>query len=87
MQMTPGTTGKTVDQRCLEIGQRIRQARRHRDLTQDQLAELLGISRITMNRVERGRAELTMTQIDRLARELHYSPGYFFAQQSMASTA
>jgi UDP-N-acetylglucosamine 1-carboxyvinyltransferase len=74
------TTKKTVDQRCLEIGRRIRQARRHRDLTQDQLAELLGISRVTMNRVERGRAELTMTQIDRLARELCYSPGYFFAQ-------
>lgn len=78
--MTPGTTEKTVDQRCLEIGRRIRQARRHRDLTQDQLAETLGISRVTMNRVERGRAELTMTQIDRLARELRYSPGYFFAQ-------
>lgn len=72
-------TRKLNHQRRTEIAQRIRDARRQRGLTQEQTAELLGCSRIKMNRVERGRADLTVLELDRLAQALQLPAAYFFA--------
>lgn len=72
-------TAAGVAQRRAEIAQRIRQARRQRGLTQEQVAEILGCSRIKMNRVEQARADLTVIELDMLARALRFPVSYFFA--------
>jgi transcriptional regulator with XRE-family HTH domain len=53
-----------VEQRRAEIAQRIREARRERGLTQEQVAVILGCSRIKMNRVEQAQADLTVIELD-----------------------
>lgn len=67
-----------VERRRIEIAQRIREVRRQRGLTQEQVARLLGCSRIKINRVEKARADLTTTEVDLLARELEIPVAYFF---------
>ena len=67
-----------MKQRRTEIAERIREARRQRGLTQEQVAELLGCSRIKMNRVEKARADLTVMELDLLARKLQFPVTYFF---------
>ena len=68
-----------IRRRRAEIAQRIREARAQRGLTQEQAARLLGCSRIKLNRVERGRADLTALEIDRLAQVLQVPVVYFFS--------
>jgi transcriptional regulator with XRE-family HTH domain len=68
-----------VEERRAEIAQHIRDARRERGLTQEQLARLLCCSRIKMNRVEHGQADLTVIELDMLARALCFPASYFFA--------
>lgn len=48
-----------------EIGHSIQQMRLNRNLTQEQLAEISGVNRVTISRFERGRAAtlLTLVQI------------------------
>lgn len=77
--MVQGVAARGLEQRRAEIAQRIREARRQRGLTQEQVAKLLGCSRIKMNRVERAQAELTVTELDLLARELKIPVADFFA--------
>lgn len=42
---------------------------------------MLGCSRIKMNRVEQGQADLTMMELDQLAHELEVSVAYFFVEE------
>jgi transcriptional regulator with XRE-family HTH domain len=56
-----------------EIGARVRAIREMRDLTQAQLAELLGTRYTNISGVERGVRGLTIQQVVRLARALDVS--------------
>ncbi len=67
-----------LHQRKLEIAHRIRQARRDFGWTQEQTANFLGCSRKRYNSVERGIAELNLTEVDLLAKTWQIAVDYFF---------
>lgn len=64
----------------LALGRRLRWLRTHRDLTQEQLAELSGVHRNQISNIERnvsrddGSADPHLSMIFRLARALNVSP-------------
>ena len=58
----------TANQR---IGRLIQQTRQHRGLTQAQLAKLLGTSQSAINRIERGKQNLSLETVARLSDALH----------------
>lgn len=57
-----------VAKRRVEIGQRIRAVREKKGLSQAQAAEVLGCTRVTYTRVELGQAELTVSELEYLAK-------------------
>jgi len=57
----------------LRIGNLIRDARKHRGLTQDQLAERLGTSQSAINRIEQGQQNLSLEMIARVGAALESS--------------
>jgi len=61
-----------------EIASRVRQVRRMKDLTQDQAAEMLGCSRRRYNLIEKGKLELSASELDFMARELKVPIIFFF---------
>jgi transcriptional regulator with XRE-family HTH domain len=67
------------NRRKMEIARQIRKARTRRGLTQIQVAEILGCSRIKLNRVEQGQAVLSSLEIDHLASTFGLPVGYFFS--------
>src|SRR3546814_3893887 len=52
------------------IGNLIRDARKHRGLTQQQLADLLGTSQSAVNRIERGHQNLSLAMLARIGSAL-----------------
>src|SRR3546814_11865720 len=52
------------------IGNLIRDARKHRGLTQQQLADLLGTSQSAVHRIERGHQNLSLEMLARLGSAL-----------------
>jgi len=72
-------------QRKSEIAQRLRQVRRQSGWTQQKVANLLGCSRRRYNSVERGEAELGVTEIDLLAREFNVPVEVFFEKGNQQS--
>jgi len=72
-------TRNYLKRRQTEIAHRLREARAKQGWSQEQLAELLGCSRAKLNRVENGRAELTMTEIDLVARVFKVKVDYFLS--------
>jgi transcriptional regulator with XRE-family HTH domain len=53
-----------------DVGDLIRRAREHRGLSQEQLADALGLSRSTMSRYEHGGQAFTIDLLPTIAREL-----------------
>ena len=53
------------------FGKRVRAVRRHRDITQDELAVLVGTSRSRLSRIERGRINVTLETVFRLSEALN----------------
>ena len=66
MQLIDLTTDRAV---LAELGARLERHRVERDLTQEQLAELAGVGRATLQRVERGES-VQMTSMVKLLRAL-----------------
>ena len=60
----------------LWLGNRIRAAREQKDLTQDKLADLLGVSRTAVARWENGDIEPKLKNLIALAKVLHVSTDY-----------
>jgi transcriptional regulator with XRE-family HTH domain len=59
------------------LGRRIRRARLHRDITQKELAELVGISRTAMNKLEKGETlDPHMSHLRKIADALGVSMDY-----------
>ena len=56
-----------TQRRRREIGQRIKQVRTQKGLSQTQAAEILGCTRVTFTRVELGLSELTVSELEYLA--------------------
>jgi transcriptional regulator with XRE-family HTH domain len=57
-----------------EIGERVRAIRQAREMTQAQLAEILGTRHTNVSGIERGTRGLTIQQLVKLARALDVSP-------------
>lgn len=53
-----------------QLGLRVRDARLYADLTQEALAELAGIDRSTVQRIERGQTDAKVSHLLRVARVL-----------------
>jgi transcriptional regulator with XRE-family HTH domain len=51
-------------------GQKLRQLREQADISQEKLAELAGLHRTYVSSVERGKRNISLENIDRLARAL-----------------
>ncbi|MCD7715689.1 MAG: helix-turn-helix domain-containing protein [Lachnospiraceae bacterium] len=62
----------------IEIGSRIKQARRNEKLTQEQLAELINVSPHYIYEIEQGRKTMSLDTFERLSSELHLSLDYLF---------
>ena len=56
------------------IGERLRQLREERALRQEDLAELAGVGKNTINRLERNKTEPHMTTVRKLASALQVDP-------------
>ena len=57
-----------------DIGARVRTLRQEKDLTQTELAKLLGTRQTAVSEIERGNRGLTVQQLVKLARALNTSP-------------
>jgi transcriptional regulator with XRE-family HTH domain len=62
----------------VQFGRRLRQLRRKKELTQEQLAEFAGISVDMVSNIERGINAPSFQTIERLARVLNVSVQEFF---------
>lgn len=57
-------------ERGFEIGERLRELRRESALTQDELAEMSGVHKITISDIERGASRASAATLRKLARAL-----------------
>ena len=57
------------------VGERLRQRREEKNVSQEQLAELAGVDRGYVSLVERGKVNPTVTTLVRLASSLEMNPG------------
>lgn len=70
------------------IGDQIKQARKKRELSQDDLADLLGISRQVLQRYEQGTTKIAITRLYDLAGILNFSvPELLKEAESIVSTS
>lgn len=63
-----------------ELGRRIRRIRENRGLTQQDLADLLGIPRPAVAQIEAGKRSLDSVELMKLSRELGFDPKDLFAE-------
>ncbi len=54
-----------------QLGKRIQKLRQNADMTQEQLAEKVNISRAYMGYIEQGRNEASLTVLEKIAKQLH----------------
>lgn len=67
-----------------KIGARVEEVRQTFALTQEELAGLLAVSRVSMNKIENGVTALSLEQAVRLTRSLHLSLDAFVETQQIA---
>ena len=61
------------DPRLVAFGERVRQMRKEKGLSQEALADLAGIDRSYMGHIERGDQNITLTKIFQIAKALEIS--------------
>lgn len=66
----------TIEERA--IGAKIRMARIASALTQEELATLVGVQRSVISKYESGAVDLSVSQIQKIARAMNVSVSYFF---------
>jgi transcriptional regulator with XRE-family HTH domain len=71
----------------VEIGQRLRQVRESRDISQRVLAERLGITHQQVQKYEDGKNRLTVSRLDEICKVLEIAPHYFFEVPSSYASA
>jgi DNA-binding XRE family transcriptional regulator len=74
----PSEPSASVDHRRREFGLRIRELRRDRSWTQEELAHAAGLDRKTINRLEQGRHSPAIDRVFLLADALGVRPGSLF---------
>lgn len=62
------------DPRLVAFGEKVRQIRKEKGLSQEALADLAGIDRSYMGHIERGDQNITLTKIYQIADALDISP-------------
>ena len=77
-----------------ELGNNIRKLRKSRDMTQEELASLLGISKIHLCSIETGKKDPSLRLLEKIADSLNVDPSFlvtkdenYFAVQSILSRA
>jgi len=68
--MVDETKQAYLKRRRHEIGQRIREIRRRNNMSQEEVADYLGCSRIKVNRVENGLTDFSVVELELLAQRL-----------------
>lgn len=68
-----------VDSELLSLGREIRRLRRARDVTQEALADLAGLSANYIGAIERGEQNPGAKALFKIARGLHVHPAELFA--------
>ena len=53
----------TTDERMIAFGKRVREVRRNKGISQEKLAELVGIDRSYMGNIERGEKNITLKKV------------------------
>lgn len=61
------------------IGQRVRKSRKNLKLTQEKLAETIGLTSVYISRIENGKAKMSLDTILRLSQALNINPGYLLS--------
>jgi transcriptional regulator with XRE-family HTH domain len=62
------------DPRLVAFGEKVRQIRKEKGLSQEALADLAGIDRSYMGHIERGDQNITLTKIYQVAKALDIPP-------------
>lgn len=65
------------------IGDRIRQLRMWRNLTQEQLAEAVNLDRQTISRIENGHTTVDSDRVHLIARRLNVEPAWVFSEDDL----
>ncbi len=68
-----------------KLGRRIKEIRRARGLSQEQLAELIGIEQKHVSRLEVGKSYPTIDRLEKIALALNVSMGSFFDSENQTS--
>jgi transcriptional regulator with XRE-family HTH domain len=76
-----------LERRRREIGQRIREVRRRNHLSQEEVANHLGCSRLKMTRVENGQTEFSVVELELLAQHLDVTILHFLGIELTVSLA
>jgi transcriptional regulator with XRE-family HTH domain len=69
------------------FGERLRELRTERNLSQEQLAELAGLDRNYIGQIERAERNVALVNIVRIARALEIEAGELFTPFTMAKIA
>lgn len=64
------------------IGQKIRSLRQQKELSMDQLAIMIGVTRSQVSLYELGHSSPNAIMVEKLAKALDVHPAYFFVDQS-----
>ena len=67
---------KENEEYMMQIGQRIRDRRKSISMTQEELAASVGMTGSAISHIEKGRRNVSRSQIEELAKALKTSPGY-----------
>ncbi len=69
---------QTRSDELVRLGTRVRALRLERGLTQQQLADAVGVHRVNINKFEHGRTDLGISHVRGLAQALNVDPGRLF---------
>jgi len=68
------------DKILISFGNKVRTLRKTQGLAQEELADLAGLDRSYMGRVERGEANITLLKLYQISKALDVSPALFFQE-------
>ena len=80
MELTGADADAQRADELARIGARVRELRLERGLTQQALSEIAGLHRVSLNKLENGRADLGVSRVRALAEALNVDPGDLFIQ-------
>jgi transcriptional regulator with XRE-family HTH domain len=69
-----------------ELGERIKEARLHRELNQSELAEKIGIAQRALSDIERGERKLTVLELMDLIQVMELPLAYFLSNEASEIT-